>query len=189
MPGTVTGWLHSLRDGDDSAAEKLWTHFSPVLQQRLAQRCQGLKICDEDDIATTSFYRLISSLQKSDHYDCTNRMDFWRLLMIIARNAIGDCRKYDRAFRRGGGCQFVSLHDHEVNASSRTTVYQNEQELLDKFAKLAAKLDKPEFMKVINYKQKGISNVEIARRMNYSLRTVQYIISDIKETWKKFFCE
>ena len=189
MPGTVTGWLQLLRNGDDSVTEKLWSHYSPGLRNRLAQRCQGLRICDEDDIATTSFYRLISSLQSRDRYQCTNRTDFWRLLMIIARNAIGDWRKYDQAFRRGGGHKIVSLNDKSINVSEKPIVNSNEKRMLEKFKQLSAELDRPEFMKVIELKQTGLSNANIAMEMGYSLRTVQYIIADIKAAWQKHFCE
>lgn len=189
MAGTVTGWLHLLRSGDDTVTEKLWSHYSPGLTNRLAHRCQGLKICDEDDIAVTSFYRLISSLQTHDRYECTNRTDFWRLLMIIARNTIGDWRKYDGAFRRGGAHKVVSLSDQDIRITDSSKSHSDETVLLEKFKQLSAELDRPEFARIIELKQQGLSNAQVAMEMGYSLRTVQYIIADIKAAWKNHFCD
>ena len=107
--------------------------------------------------------------------------------MTIATNAIGDKRKYDRAIRRGGGKTIVSFNENETNASQVTVLSQNDQQLMEKFANLATELDRPEFMKIIELKQEGLSHAQIAMRLEYSLRTVQYIIRDIKTAWKKCF--
>jgi len=189
MAGTVTGWLNLLRTGDDSVTEKLWSYYSPGLTNRLAGRCQGLRICDEDDIAATSFYRLVSVIQTFDRYECTNRTDFWRLLMIIAKNTIWDWRKYDLAFCRGGAHQIVSLHEHEVNCVRSPSSGLDESTLLEKFRQLSSELDRPEFIEIIDWKRRGLSNAQIAMKMGYSLRTVQYIIADIKAAWMKHFSD
>ena len=188
MAGTVTGWLKQLKEGDESVTEKLWSHYSPGLTNRLTRRCQALKICDEDDIATTSFYRSVSSLQTRKQYRCSNRTEFWRLLMKIARHEIIDCLKYDRASCRGGGQTIVSLSEDNVDAPSIEIDDSDEKMLLEKFEQLSADLNRPEFMQIIDFKQQGLSNAEIATKMDYSLRTIQYIISDIKVAWKKCFC-
>ena len=187
MPGTVTNWLQRLKNGDDTVTEKLWSHYSPGLRNQLAKRCQALKICDEEDIVTASFYRLISSLQNHERYRCSNRSEFWRLLTIIARNEIGDWIKYDRAYRRGGSHTFVPLNEAEVSQPVLNT--KSEKALLAKFEQLSSELDRPEFMRVIDLKQQGLSNAEVALKMEFSLRTVQYIIADIRTAWKRYFDE
>lgn len=188
MAGTVTGWLDRLKSGDESVTEQLWSHYSPGLRSRITPRCKGLKICDEEDIVSESFFRLISSFRR-DGYECTNRTDFWRLLIVIAKNAIGDKWKYESAIRRGGGKTIVSIDDNAADASTGWKPSPDDQQLLEKFANLATELERPEFMKIIELKQQGLSHGQIAMSLNYSLRTVQYIISDIKSAWKKCFAD
>lgn len=185
MSGSITAWLHLLRQGNDLAAEKLWDYFSPNLRNQIAPSCQNLKICDEEDIAITSFYRLVTAMQNGADYPVTDRKEFWRLLLTISKNAIGDWRKYDGAARRGGHATTVSIDSgaQPIASRSRGPNSRSEQELFEQFAEMAEKMNRPEFLKVIELKQRGMTNAEIAIDISMSLRTVQYIIRDIKDAW------
>lgn len=190
MSGSITAWLDLLRQGNDLAAEKLWDYFSPNLQNQLAPSCQSLKICDEEDIAITSFYRLVTAMQNGASYPVTDRKEFWRLLLTISKRAIGDWRKYDGAVCRGGRAQTIPIDTgmQPVAANSRVQM-RSEQELFGQFAEMAEKMDRPEFLQVIELKQRGMTNAEIATEIGMSLRTVQYIIRDIKDAWVTTFGE
>ncbi len=188
MSGTVTAWLNLLRDGDDAATEKIWNYFFPSLQTKIASSCRGLRICDEEDIAITAFYRLVEVMQKEDRYSVTDREEFWRLLLIISKNAVNDWRKYDSATCRGGKVNEVPLDQVSIPINDhRKTTDRNESSLLSQFAEMAERMQRPEFIELIQLKQSGLNNQKIAARMGLSLRTIQYIIRDIKIAWYATF--
>ncbi|MEM7785655.1 MAG: ECF-type sigma factor [Planctomycetota bacterium] len=190
MSGSITAWLNLLRDGSELAAEKLWQHFAPDLQGRIAQDCRPLKICDAEDVVVTAFYRLVNVMQEKPNYPVTDRVEFWKFLVVISKRVIGDWRKYDNATCRGGEVQILPFnnetHQKLAERLQRFELF-NEVEIIAQLEELASKMDRPECLRVIELKQQGLTIDEIAREIGYSPRTVSYIIRDIRIAWQSTF--
>lgn len=193
MAGTITAWLDRVRHGDSSAVEHLWHYFSPTLLRRLAPRCRQLRAADEEDIVSIAFYKLTTAMMEDKAEGITNRKEFWRLLKIITKRKLNDSLRYENAKKRGGDHKVVSIDRlpdaaEPVPAESNRT-HLDDDSLLQMLQQVAERMHRGEFAKIIEYKVQGMTNVEVARKLGISLRTTQYLIQDIKETWIETFAE
>ncbi|MFK7768363.1 MAG: ECF-type sigma factor [Mariniblastus sp.] len=191
MSGTITAWLDRMRLGDPNAVERLWNYFSPDLIRNLAPECSKLKICDEEDIVIVAFYQLTKAMEENKAEGITNRREFWKLLRVITKNKVRDWLRYDTAKRRGGDERVLSISSCDVDDASKlqksTIESYDDCDLIERFQKVVGKMDRPEYSEVIRLKVSGKTNAEIARELGLALRTIQYLISSIKQVWLESF--
>jgi DNA-directed RNA polymerase specialized sigma24 family protein len=188
MAGTITEWIVQMRAGNENAAEQLWAYFSPSLLRSYAPRCRQLRICDEDDIIVSAFYQLVKAVAEQETLLITNRKEFWRLMRIISKRQFSDWVKYDLAKKRGGSSGPVSLSGLEGNSlemafSEETKQAEEANDLMNRLQQVTEEMSRPEFSKIIELKVLGFSNCEVARELGLSVRTIQYLIKDIKQAW------
>lgn len=200
MSGSVTSWIRQFRAGNRMAADFLWEYFSPGLMKNLVPKCRRLKICDEGDIAVTAFYQLLEALEQpretafADQGTLLNRKEFWRLLRVTTRNELCDWVRYDAAKCRGGEQVIFPIEAYRDEGIASKPVSEDihqqdavDDELLERLRELGQRMDRDEFNTIIRLKLQGKKNTEIARELNVSLRTTQYLISEIKEAWLATF--
>lgn len=191
MAGTITNWLQRMRSGDQKAVERLWQYFSPDMLRRYAPQCRQLRITDEEDIVSVAFFNLTSAMIENKADQITNRKEFWRLLRIITKRKLKDSLRYEYSQKRGGNHTIVSLHDGAAVASLEQDVDTNQHvdddTLIEMLKDVASRMSRPEFAEIIELKLQGKKNSEIARSLDISLRTTQYLILEIKEIWCKVF--
>ena len=201
MPGTVTSWLDKVRDGDSTAASRLWGYFAPTIMRNLVPKCRNLKICDEEDIAITAFYQLIAALESNEDDQITDRQEFWRLLRTITKRKVCDWHRYDNAKCRGGDYAIFPIEGHSEEqvakpseksalaepSKGEVSVDSPDPVLTERFKLLVSRMDRPEFETIVELKLQGKNNSEIASRLGLSRRTTQYLISEIKQTWLNTF--
>jgi len=193
MAGTITDLMQQMRGGDESAIERLWRYFSPEMLRLYRPRCRTLRIENEQDVVSIAFFNLISAMT-DDKVGIANRIEFWRLLKLITKRQLRDSVRYDQAQKRGGGQKVVSLQSSQTEAivSSEQALSASDSPadygaLIQTLREVADQMDRPEFSKIIELKIQGKSSAEIARTLNISLRTTQYLIRDIKEIWLESF--
>ena len=184
MAGSITHWLYALRSGDDDSVNKLWNRWRTRLCKKLAPNARRLAICDEEDVANGAFYDLCDSIKKNRHPEIDNRNELWRLLYVIANRKASDWSKYDSAQKRGGGTISNSPDvnvDMAVDKSGQLPDLN--AQFADDFGNLMHALYEPELKELVHLKLSGYNNAEIARKLDCSLRTVQYMLKKVRDIW------
>ena len=190
MAGTVTAWMNELKAGNFEACERLWDYFVPDILKKIAPDCRNLKTFDEEDIVLVAFYNLTTAMTQCKVDSVTNRKEFWRLLKTITKRRLSDLIRYERAEKRGGEDRVVSIAQTPESFEVVDTIDHRSDccgELLSKLLEVADGMNRPEFRTIIELKVSGMTNAEVARKLGMSLRTIQYLINDIKKKWLASF--
>lgn len=191
MDGTVTNWLRQVRKStEDDVVERLWNYFSSGMLREAKPKCQQLRIGDENDVVTSAFFHLIKAMRDEKTKDFASRREFWRLLRIITKRQISDWVRREHAQKRGGG-RVISMSSieraNELFEAQQSDPHVCEEDLLGRLQALAKLLKHPKTEQVIHLKVRGRTNSKIAQELGLSVRTIQYLISDIEAAWKREF--
>lgn len=181
MTASITEILNSLRQGVDGAADELVKHFLPMLRRHLAEFAKQLRISDEDDIAISAFYELCTAIEKSRLEDISDRTQLWQMLSIIAIRKANDFRKFEKAEKRGGKAQVLSLENMRHQVASLDQRPELQLELLEQCESFMKGLESSELRQVAEYKLSGYTNAEISEELGVAIRTVQLMVARIKE--------
>ena len=178
MAGSITGWLDSVRTGNDEAAKNIWDRWFDRLCDRVAPHSRRLRIQDNEDIASDAFADFFRALKAGKFSSLKNRAEIWKLLATIAVRKSAASYRFERAQRRGGGQNVVSFEDVE-QTSSRLAARRRPitSRLIEE---LIQSIDNPSLGQVIRMKIGGMSNSDIATELGCSIRTVQYMVKDLE---------
>ena len=83
---SVTAWIGDLKDGQDTASQKIWERYFERLV-RVASRQLGAaprRIADEEDVAVSVFDTLCRGAAAGRFDKLQDRDDLWKLLTAIA---------------------------------------------------------------------------------------------------------
>ncbi len=178
MSGSITGWLDSVRNGNDEAAKNIWDRWFNRLCTRVSPHSGRLRIHDDEDIALDAFADFFQALKEGKFSSLKNRSEIWKLLATIAVRKSAASYRFERAQRRGGGRQVYSFEDVENSSSSMTA--SKLPVTLGIIDELIKSIDSPVLGRVIQMKIDGLENSEIANELDCSLRTVQYLVKDLE---------
>lgn len=186
-PSSISEWLVSYRDtGNEIAAVKLWDRIQPrvkELSRRWIQRSGVTAAYDEDDITISVFAAFCDRLRARQIQDVEDRESLWRLIIVMTARKANDYARAARAKKR--------LPD-QGDPSDRTSVSDVEDKRLtpemevlidDQCATMLRSLGDPELQQAVLLKLEGYSNTEIADRMQLSRRTIQRMLSLVKDIW------
>lgn len=103
--GSVTQLLGQFRDGDQAAAERLWTHFFPRLLALAHKSLAGWPqaVTDADDAVQSAFVAFWRQAERGELPDDLHRDRLWSLLACITVRKAQKNVKRERAQKRGGG--------------------------------------------------------------------------------------
>jgi len=184
MAGSITHWLHDLRQGDEDTVGMLWNRWYQRLCGKIAPHARRLAICDEEDIALGAIYDLCDSLKQNKHAEIDDRNELWRMLSVIAIRKTRDWKKYDIADKRGGGnATYSTSAQSESDMPTSTDVPELNAQFADDFRQLMTAKDDPELKRVVRLRLQGFTNNEIAEQLGCARRTVQYMLKRIREVW------
>jgi DNA-directed RNA polymerase specialized sigma24 family protein len=193
--GSVTRWVGEVKAGDELAAQRLWERYFDRLMRLCRKRLPDFarRVGDEEDIvlsAMDSFYR---GAREGRFPQLADRDNLWRLLVVItARKAANYIRDQQRQ-KRGGGRLVGESALHEAVPES----YGIEQVIGDEpsphFAALFAEecqqrlqqLEDETLCEVAKMKLEGYSNLEVAKQLGSSLRTVERKLARIRGIWSE----
>ena len=182
---SVTRWLNDLRDGDASAASKLWERFftrmKGVAHTRLAQQVKAAS--DEEDMAISAYNVFVQSLQGGKYPDLDNREDLWRLLVTITIRKANRARDKAKTEKRGGGGALLPYED-EMTAASEPSPAALAM-VTDECRYLLGLLKSDELEMVAVGKLEGLTNDEIAAQLGSTKRTVQRMTALIRGLWEE----
>lgn len=178
MPGSITGWVQSVRNGSDDAAKNIWDRWYDRLCNRVSRHSCRLRIHDDEDIASDAFLDFFKAIQDGKFSALGNRSEIWKLLATIAVRKSRDSWRFEFAARRGGGLRIHSLEDtgHHSSriASARRPV------TLALVEELIGSIEDPKLASIIRLKMSGMENGDIAHELNCSIRSVQYLVKELE---------
>ncbi|MEM7231443.1 MAG: sigma-70 family RNA polymerase sigma factor [Planctomycetota bacterium] len=181
----TTEWIRRAKNGDDEAAQRLWTRYVDRLvslaRRKLPER--NRRAADEEDVVQSVFQSFFQRAREGRFPQLSDRDDLWSLLVVIThRKAINQSLK-ERADKRGGG----KLRGESILAQPGATgegppgfdaLFGSEPtpdfalEVAEEFEELLASLATTEQRQVACLKMEGFTVEEIAERLGKSSRSV-----------------
>ena len=193
-PSSISEWISKLREsGDEVAALKLWDRIHPKvreLSRRWLKRIGKPVSVDEDDVTISVFAALCERLRAKDFPDLKDRDGLWRLLILMTARQANDVAKTARALKRGGPS---NMNDVDLDSISEIRAINAdpaiEVMMMDQCEAMLRNLGDPELESVVLLKLEGYSNSEIAKELGYSRRTIQRMLTLVKDIWGSYVDE
>lgn len=186
MCNSVTRWINDLRDGDRSAANRLWEFVEH-------QACQMAKshvsrtpqsVYDEEDVALSAFTSLCQGFESGRYHDVADRQQLWRLLAVITVNKARKRAVHEGRIRRGGRANRLSDGSEALGAVACSEFGPEGQAIMEEECRrLLGKLGQRELKLLVLLKVEGYTNDEIADQLGCSRRTIQRRLDIIRDIW------
>src|SRR4051812_25279437 len=101
--GSVTSWIHELRDGDPQAAARLWERFFHRMKS-LARPTAHPHVTggayDEEDVALSAFASFCRAVQDGRYPELDGRDGLWKLLTTFTLRKARDRARQGWAIKR-----------------------------------------------------------------------------------------
>lgn len=191
---SVTGWLHSLRDGDEAAAEKVWERFFHRLVTAAARQLRrGVnRVADEEDVAVDVFDSFCRRIQTGAYPNLSDRDELWRLLLTITENKARNQIRHERAQKRGaGGVRGDSVFYARAESANApgfdrfSSIDPTPEDVAIMDETMTELLDRltDEQREISIQKLQGYSNREISMNVALSVATVERRLRQIRTQW------
>jgi RNA polymerase sigma factor (sigma-70 family) len=187
----ITPWLSLLRDGHPEAAQRIWDRYFRRLVSLARKKLRGrrLAVADEEDVAISALDSFCRNAREGRFPQLADSDGLWRLLVVItARKAIRLVRDQGRQKRSGGRGALTGPLDSEGNQPAVEELIGNEPtpefaaQVAEEYERLLALLDDDQRAIAIA-KLEGLTNEQIAERLNRALRTVERRLKLIRKIW------
>jgi DNA-directed RNA polymerase specialized sigma24 family protein len=194
MDGSVSNWLVAFKAGDQAMAERLWSRYYSSLVRIARSRIRTVSNADadEDDIVLKAFDSFCRGADAGRFPRLTDRDDLWRLLVVITvRKAIDHVKRQQRRGRwlpmarmssNGGSDRMDDVADAVCDQPSPEFC----AEAADNVRTLLGMLDDDLSRNIAVWKMEGYNNIEIAAKMNCSLRTIERKLRLIRHEWSYY---
>lgn len=184
----VTHWIHLVKTGDSTAANRIWQHYFDRLVRSIRGRLYGQNraISDEEDIVVSVFDSFCVAAEKGRFPDLSDRDDLWRLLLRMSARKVIDKRRHEQRQRRGGNVSIHSL-DHSGDDGSVIEAIGDEPSpemvlmMQESVERVFSHLGVGQLSDLAGAKLEGYSNAEIAKRFGCSERTIERRLHLIRE--------
>lgn len=190
----VTIWMDKLRQADDSAAEKLWSHFVGSLYRAARGRLKPntRRVYDEEDAAQSAFHSVCAGIQAGRFPKLRDRDCLWRLLLRVTALKVAQRHRFDtqqrRDVRRNVSDSIFVVDENSPVAVGQLAAREPTPEFTAQFVELCGqlfkRLDDPILQSVAELRMEGYSDPEIAKRLNCSRRSVQRRVEAIRRHWE-----
>ena len=184
----VSHWINLVKDGDSSAANRIWKHYFDRLVRAVRQRLYGHNraVSDEEDIVLSVFDSFYAAAEQGRFPDLSDRDDLWQLLLTMSARKVIDKRRHDQRQRRGGG---AAIHSLNTDADDSTIIEAIGSEpspdmvlmMQESVEQLFSHLGVGQLKDLAGAKLEGYSNAEIADRFECSERTIERRLHLIRE--------
>lgn len=195
---SVTHWLRRLGDGDTAAAQPLWERYFARLVQLAGQNLRGTprQAADEEDVALSAFASFCRGVAEGRFPQLRDRTNLWDLLVVItARKAI-DLARRERRLKRGGGrvTSEAALPDAADSSGLASLIEQIvgreptpefAAQVAEEYRRLLDQLGDDSLRQVAVWKMEGLSNDEVAAKLDCSRRTVARKLDTIRIIWSE----
>lgn len=189
--GSVTIWLHRLKDGSrDEAVERLWAVYfgKLVAQARNRLRTRSRAVADEEDVALGAFDSFVRATEAGRFPRLDDRDDLWQILLMLTARKAADVAEWEAAAKRCSG-RVVSFAEIRTREGSDTAFDPVSAEpdpaeaarLADDFEALLRKLPDADLRRIAVWKMEGHTNEIIARNLDVALATVERKLRRIRD--------
>jgi RNA polymerase sigma factor (sigma-70 family) len=182
----VTLWIAAAKDRDPEAEQSLWNHYFQRVIRYARSRMFVLQgtVYDEEDAAVSALNSLFRGMQTSRFPRLDDRHNFWRLLTLITKRKMRAQWRRESADRRSKPSpavitEEISIHDIISDDPTPDFVAQ----MMDETEHLLSKLDDERLRRIAVMKLDGLTNDEIAERLQCATRTVQRKMDLIRDQW------
>jgi DNA-directed RNA polymerase specialized sigma24 family protein len=190
-PGSVTQLIGRFKNGDPSAAQKLWDLFAARLV-KLARNRIGRHVlaADEEDVALSALNMLFIGIERERFPRLDNRHDLWRLLSTMANRKTNTLVKQETREKRGGGRPSAMENDPSPDAIFHDVVDPAPPPdiravLEDACEEILRALGARQLRSVAIWKMEGFQDHEIAAKLGCSVRTVERKVRLIRTIWRE----
>lgn len=201
---SLLSWYGALRDGQNSAVERLWRMYFERMVHVARRNLEGAKktIRDEEDIALSAFKSFCLGFQQGKFVEDGKPENLWPLLVTLTINkSIDHLRSLSRAKRRGtdaarSDTTLVAATQRNADwetIASREPSPEMQVAMQDSFESLLTMLDDTDdtaLRQIVLLAIEGRSPSQIAGLLgNCSVRTVQRKLKTIRSLWESRFGE
>lgn len=186
----ITVWLRSFEQGNQLAAQKLWDCYFQQIFAFAEKRTRGkfqAKV-DPEGIAASVFKSLWRGAQDGRLGTVADRNELRALLLSIAKQKVIDRIRREKAQKRGGGRDVLSLSDSagkkvlSMLPASHSSPCE-EVEFREEFQRLLNLLDDEQLQRIAMLKLQGNTNQEITGVAEISIATVNRKLRLIRSKW------
>jgi RNA polymerase sigma factor (sigma-70 family) len=193
---SVTQWIEGIKDGNDSAAAKLWQRYYQRLVGLAYQKLRAMprRVADEEDVVLDAFQSFCQRAQAHQFPDLRDRNDLWHLIVRITERKAYDQLRAQRRQKRGygkvsGESVFANAGQSSAGRGIETVAGleptpQFAMETAESVEQLFSLLPDEELRQIAQRKLEGYTNEEIAARIGRSLPTVERRLKRIRNIWK-----
>jgi DNA-directed RNA polymerase specialized sigma24 family protein len=194
----VSHWIAQLRLGDQRAAQELWERYFQRLVGLARRRLQGLprRAADEEDVALSAFAPFCQAAGQGRFPRLADRDDLWQLLVVLTARRALNLVEHERCQKRGGGAvrgesALINPQDSLASDGGLQQVVGFEPtpefaaQIAESCQRLLDLLESAELRSVALWKMEGCTNVEIAGKLNGSLRSVERKLGMIRLIWSR----
>ncbi len=192
----ITVWMDQLRNADDLAANKLWSHFVCRLHElaREKLRPKTRRVYDEEDAAQSALHSVFAGLLEGRFPDLRDRNSLWSLMLVITSRKISNRHRYDQQQRRDVRRTLTKsmLKNTSDSSIAGDDLVANEPtpEFAEEFTEVCGQLydclEDASLKEIALMRIEGYLDGEIADRLNCSRRTVQRRLEIIRRQWKEW---
>jgi RNA polymerase sigma factor (sigma-70 family) len=195
--GSVTRWVTALKGGDAAAAQPLWERYHRRLVELARQklRASRRREADEEDVVQSAFHSFFRGLARGRFPQLNDRDNLWRLLVVITAHKALDQLAYERSKRRGGGTvpgqSRIYPGEPEWDDAAVEQVVGEEPtpefaaQVAEEYQRLLDRLGDDTLRRVAVWKMEGLTNGEVAERLDCSRRTVARKLETIRDIWSE----
>jgi RNA polymerase sigma factor (sigma-70 family) len=190
--GSVTRWVRALKRGDAAAAQPLWERYHRRLVHLARQKLRAARrrSADEEDVVQNAFHSFFRGVAQDRYPQLHDRDNLWRLLVVITARKALDQLAHDHAKRRGGGTvQGESRMGFGADDAAIDQVVGEEPtpefaaQVAEQYRILLDQLGDDSLRQVAVGKMEGLTNDELAERLDCSKRTVARKLETIRIIW------
>lgn len=184
---SVTQWIAGLKEGQASAAERLWEHYFHRLVglARAKLNPSQARVADEEDVALSAFKSLCLGAADGRFPQLRDRDNLWPLLVVLTVRKARDLVKHERRQKRGGGVKTSRLDSNQAEWEAIVSQQPTPEftvMVAENCERLLETLDGPH-RRIALLKLEGYTNAEVAEQLNCGLRTVERRLELIRRTW------
>ncbi|MCI0460693.1 MAG: ECF-type sigma factor [Gemmataceae bacterium] len=193
----MTRWVTALKGGDLTAAQPLWERYYGQLVALARKKLQPARRrpADEENVVQNAFHSFFRAVAKGRFPQLDDRDSLWRLLVVItARKALNQLAHEQRKRRGGGtvpGQTRIDPGGLEGDEAALEQVVGEEPtpefaaQVAEEYQRLLDLLGDETLRQVAVWKMEGLTNDEVAGRLDCSKRTVARKLETIRVIWSK----
>jgi DNA-directed RNA polymerase specialized sigma24 family protein len=192
--GSVTIWIDGIKEGEDSAAQyaivnRYWAKLEALARKYLRDKYPLGGIHDENDALNRAFDTLFRRAKANRFPELNDRDDLWRLMVAITIRKVQKGIRADRSRKRGGG-DVVTLGELASVDDLRDSLIVDAEPspedaigAVEEINRLLNKLANNNLRTIALLKWEGLTDEEIAIRLNRNRRWVVRQKALIRQAW------